>query len=319
MSDSVPTKQPLPSRVRAMYNAHPFPQRTISSISENDKRFASIFRDFLRIPLSDLKGKTLLDAGCGTGENTWTWRRVLDPSTRMVAVDLSTASVRRAQGNGGGFSPQPLFSVNSLLDLGLAEHGVDVVYCSGVLVAVADPERAFRELTRVLKPGGYMIIVLYHRYGRALHSLRRGVIDLIEKEDVDRRARLGGKLFEGPMRRLAAQDQVPYEELLYDQFGLPCESVYSVGKALRWFKQANVDYLGTFPAIEWSRFGQALRFSHAVAKRPNSVLVRLLLKAFPDTQAVPGRAPNWFTRTTMQTVWALNQLQLFAISGRKRA
>lgn len=319
MSDSVSTKQSLPSRVRAMYNAHPFPQRTISSTSEHDERFAAIFRDFLRIPFGDLKGKTLLDAGCGTGENTWTWRRILDPSTRLVAVDLSTASANRAQSNGGGFSPQPLFSVNSLLDLGLAESSVDVVYCSGVLVAVADPERAFLELTRVLKPGGYMILVLYHRYGRALHSLRRAVIDLIEKEDVDRRARLGGKLFEGPMRKWAIEYQSPYDEVLYDQFGLPCESVYSVEKALRWFKQANVDYLGTFPAIEWSRFGQALRFSHAVAKRPNSPLVRLLLKVFPDAHAMPERAPNWFTRTTMQTVWALNQLQLFAISGRKLA
>lgn len=317
MNNPIPTKPTLAATVRAMYNAHPFPQRAINSISENDKRFRDIFQDYLRIPIDDLKGKTFLDAGCGTGENTWTWRRILDASTRLMAVDLSTASVHRARVNGSGDFPEPFFSVNSLLDLGLADNSVDVVYCSGVLVAVANPERAFGELARVLKPGGYMILVLYHRYGRALHSMRRAIVDLLEKDDVDRRARLGGILFGHSMRKLAEHDQVPYDELLYDQFGLPCESVYSVGQALAWFKQANIQYLGTFPAIEWSQFGNALRFARRNPRRRDSFFVRQLLKIFPEPAILSKRAPSFVTRVTMQLVWALDQLQLFAISGRK--
>ena len=304
MTEPHKTTPAVARSVRAMYNAHPFPQRHIDSLAEHDQRFRTVLENFLHIPVQVLKNKTLLDAGCGTGENTWSCRRVLDPSTHMVAVDLSTASINLARSKGGSVSPQPMFAVNSLLDLGLAEHSVDAIYCSGVLVAVADPERAFRELSRVLKPGGYMVLVLYHRYGRALHSLRRAVIDLLEKEDVDRRARLGGELFGGAMRELAKKDQVPYEELLYDQFGLPCESVYSVGQALRWFKQANVQYLGTYPAIEWSQFGNALRFANTNPKRGAARLARLLCRAFAESTkcltdrrtCLRGQPCKWFGR-----------------------
>lgn len=314
MSNPVP-EQALARNVRAMYNAHPFPQHTAAPTRESDERFRTIFEQFLHIPIDNLEGKTFLDAGCGTGENTWSWRRILPTSTKLVAVDHSTASVNIARRNSGDLSP--LFGVNSLLDLGLADASVDVVYCSGVLVAVADPERAYRELVRVLKPGGYMILVLYHRYGRALHSMRRAVINLIEREDVDRRARLGGKLFGHSMRRLAERDQSPYEEILYDQFGLPCESVYSVGQALKWFRSAHIEYIGTYPAIDWAQFGRTLRFSAGLAKQLNYPPFRWLLKLFPDGPVTARPAPDFFTRATMQVVWALGQLQLFGISGRK--
>lgn len=162
-----------------------------------------------------------------------------------------------------------------------------------------------------------MILVLYHRYGRMLHGLRRAVIDLIESDDIDRRARLGDKLFDHSTRKLAEREQVPYEGVLYDQFGLPCESRYSVGLVLNWFKQAGLHYLGTWPPVEWSQFGKALRFSYHLARYRDSRLFRLLLKLFPDTDVAPQSAPGFLTRATMQSLWTLNQLQLFAVSGRK--
>jgi len=305
------------AKVRAMYNAHPFPNRQSILPNRSDERFYSIYEDFLHIPLSELAGKTFLDAGCGTGENTWSWRRLLDPSARVVAVDQSRASIGIARHAGGQQKPGPLFAVASLLDLALPDQSVDVVFCSGVLVAVTDPERAYRELVRVLRPGGYIILVLYHRYGRALHGMRRAVIDLLERDDLDRRARLGGKLFGRSMRELADKEQVPLEGVLYDQFGLPCESRYSVGQALAWFSSADIEYRGTWPPVEWSQFGNALRFS-SVFRQHRPRLHSFLLTFFPTDGAVPRHAPTLFTRATMQALWGLDQLQLFAISGQKR-
>ncbi len=307
----------LARNVRAMYNAHPFPHRNAVPERKSDERFRYIYQEFLHIPLDELADKTLLDAGCGTGENTWSWRRILPPGTRVVAVDLSQASLGIARSSGSDQLLRPLFACGSLLDLGLASNSIDVVFCSGVLVAIPDPDRAFRELVRVLKPGGYMTIVLYHLYGRALHGMRRAVIDLLEREDVDRRAQLGGKLFGRSMRKMAEHEQVPLEGVLYDQFGLQYETRYSVGQALSWFKQANIRYLGTWPPVEWSQFGKGLRFSHQFRNRLDSPLFRWLLQIFPNTNQAPARAPGFVTRATMQTAWALNQLQLFAVSGRK--
>ncbi len=311
------TKAPVAETVRQMYNAHPFPNRRATPSSRSDERFTRIYEDFLHVPLAELAGKTMLDAGCGTGENTWSWRRILPPGARLIAVDLSRASVGIARAREKDPDLSPRFAVGSLLDLGLRECSVDLVFCSGVLVAVTDPERAFHELLRVLRPGGYMILVLYHRYGRALHGMRRAVIDLIEREDVDRRARLGGRLFGRGMRKLAEQENIPYEDILYDQFGLPCESRYSVGQALKWFREGGIDYVGTWPPVELSQFGNALRFSQ-VFRQQHPRLFRLLMRIFPENAGAPRRAPGLAARAPMEALWAVDQLQLFAISGRKR-
>ena len=175
--------------------------------------------------------------------------------------------------------------------------------------------QAFAELERVLKPGGYMILVLYHRYGRALHGFRRAVVDLIARDDVDRRAQMGDRLFGRSMRKLATNEQVPLEGVLYDQFG-PCERRFSVGQVLRWFQQANIRYLGTWPPIEWTQFGKALRFSYHI-RRKRPWLYRLLFRLFPDTDRIPDQSPGFLTRATMQALWTVDQQQLFAISGRK--
>jgi hypothetical protein len=106
--------------------------------------------------------------------------------------------------------------------------------------------------------------------------------------------------------------------VLYDQFGLPCESRYSVELALNWFRQANIQYMGTWPPVEWSQFGKALRFSYRF-RRTRPPLSSLLERMFPEPAHAPDRSPTLLDRAGMQFLWALDQLQLFAISGRKMA
>ena len=307
----------LAHRVAAMYNAHPFPNRQSIPPCKSDERYNFIYQNFLHIPLGKLKDKTFLDAGCGTGDVTWAWRRILDPTTRVFGIDLSLASISIARQSYDSAPLRPTFAVGSLLNLGIADHSVDFVLCSGVLVAVPDPDCAFRELVRILKPGGYMVLILYHKYGRALHGLRRAVINLIEPEDIDRRAQLGGRLFGRSMKKFARGENVPLEGVLYDQFGLPCESRYSMGQALHWFKEAGLSYLGSWPPVEWSQLGNGLRFSKQFAPTRKSWPFRLSLHLFPETSVAPDRPPGLIARASMQILWALNQQQLFAISGRK--
>ena len=305
------------SRVEAMYNAHPFPQRYEVPEKKSDERYTYIYNNFLHIPFQEFRNKIFLDAGCGTGDNTWAWRRMLHPSNTVIGMDLSKASVSIAR-KANAADQTPLFGVNSLLDFGIADESIDFVLCSGVLVAVADPERAFKELVRVLKPGGYIVIILYHKYGRAIHGLRRAVIDFLEPHDIDRRAGLGGKFFGPSMRRFARQENVPLEGVLYDQFGLPCESRYSVTDSLRWYVTNNIDYLGSWPPVEWSQFGKAFRFSRDFVWLRRTFIGRRILSLFPDLDYSPIYPPTVWSRLSMESLWALRQLQLFAISGRKR-
>jgi|YelNatPaOPRAMG01_1025707.scaffolds.fasta_scaffold37872_2 SAM-dependent methyltransferase len=309
----------LAQNVRGMYNAHPFPNRINTLERRSDDRFSYIYKEFLHLPFMEFDHKVFLDAGCGTGENTWFWHRNLKPSNKVIAIDISHNSIniaRKTNGSEEGFSP--LFSIASLLDIPMPSSSVDIVFCSGVLVAVTDPKRAYSELIRILKPGGYIILVLYHRYGRALHGIRRAIINLIEPNDINRRAQLGGKLFGRSMRKLAEEEQVPYEGLLYDQFGLPCETRYSVGGILKWFNQSCIEYRGTWPPIEWSQFGKALRFSYKLAPYKNNIIFKLLERIFPTKIEAPNTPPRIITRATMEFLWGLGQLQLFAIMGQKK-
>lgn len=312
-------ENPTFKSVEAMYNAHPFPQRLTKLEQRSDERFARIYREFLHLPIDSLNGKVLLDAGCGTGENTWTWTRILPSGATVAAVDLSQASVRIAKASGETLQTAPRFSVGSLMDLGIASESIDLVFCSGVLVAIPDPWQAYQELVRILKPGGYIVLVLYHKYGRFLHGVKRGIVNILEPKDVDRRVRLGDKLFGRSMHKMADDEQVPYEGVLYDQFGLLCESRYSVGDALRWFNKTGIDYRGTWPPVEWSQLGKGLRFSYFFNQRSPSPIKKLLFRIFTDTVRAPQHKPGWLTRASMQILWGFNQLQLFSISGQKPA
>ncbi len=303
--------------LRVMYNAHPFPSRESIPNSKSDERYVHIYKKFLHLPVDEFRNLNFLDAGCGTGDVTWVWRRNLHPSNRVFAIDLSFNSINFARNSYPDAAQSPFFSVGSLLDIGLPDNSVDMVHCSGVLVAVPDPDRAFKELMRILKPGGYVVLVLYHKYGRLLHGMRRAVVDLLEPDDIDRRAELGGKLFGRSMRKFVQDEHSPWENILYDQFGLPCESRYSVGDGLRWFKDANIDYMGTWPPVEWSQLGNGLQFSKQFKERQSSWWFKTVSKLFPSTGTSPQDPPRFLTRLTMEALWMVNQQQLFSISGRK--
>jgi hypothetical protein len=119
------------------------------------------------------------------------------------------------------------------------------------------------------------------------------------------------------MSKIAAREQVPLENVLYDQFGLPWEAFYSVGDVLKLYDAAQIDYVGSWPPVEWSQFGNALRFSHRFSGGVGSRLQGLLMRIFADTTELPSRPPSLFSQTTMQALWAFDQMQMFAISGRK--
>lgn len=307
----------LDKSIRKMYNAHPFPNYSKALPQQSDERFRYIFEHFLHIPLSNFQDKIILDAGCGTGENTWSWQRILGINSKIFGLDLSEKSVNIANNRFSKHEFQPDFSVGSLLNISLPDNSVDLVFCSGVLVAVTQPQKAYNELVRVLKPGGHLILILYHRYGRVLHGLKRFLIDLLEREDIDRRVELSGKLFHRSMKKLAKEKQVSFTNVLYDQFGLPCESRYSFGKALQFFKKSNIKYIGSWPPIEWSQLGNSIRFSHNLKKYNDTFVYSILLKLFKPTSTPPLHAPNFFTRLSMEIMWTFVQLQLFSISGQK--
>jgi ubiquinone/menaquinone biosynthesis C-methylase UbiE/uncharacterized protein YbaR (Trm112 family) len=106
----------------------------------------------------ELKGKWVLDVGCGAG-------RFLEVAARagaeIVGLDISEA-VDAARVTAGDMPNVHLVQA-SALELPLRSDCVDFVYCIGVIQHTPDPVAVMRELPKPLKPGGKLAATIYER------------------------------------------------------------------------------------------------------------------------------------------------------------
>lgn len=100
----------------------------------------------------------LLEAGCGTG---LILSRLAGHAKTAIGVDLSGGMLRMAASRGLSVTQ------GSITALPFADASFDVVCSFKVLAHVQDIQRALAELTRVLRPGGVLLVEFYNR-----HSLR---------------------------------------------------------------------------------------------------------------------------------------------------
>jgi len=107
---------------------------------------------------SSLSGKLCLEAGCGKGRHSY---YALRSGARVVAVDFSRAVDMAAQ-NCRGVDGDRLFVQADIMALPFAPGTFDVGYSFGVLHHLPDPEGGFRCLVERVRPGGRLLVYLYH-------------------------------------------------------------------------------------------------------------------------------------------------------------
>lgn len=114
------------------------------------------FRRSLPVPLQDLKGKLVLDVGCGTGRFA---EIALKYGATVVGVDLSYA-VDAAFKNLGKHPHMHIVQAD-VFRLPLKRDVFDLIYSLGVLHHTPDCRNAFEHLPRHLTPGGSVVITVY--------------------------------------------------------------------------------------------------------------------------------------------------------------
>jgi len=111
-----------------------------------------------------LEGKTILDLGCGTGRDVYITAKLAGESGRAIGVDMTEEQLAVArkfedeQRIRFGFSKSNVVFhkgyIEDLAALGIGDETVDVVISNCVINLSPYKETVFREIYRVLKPGG---------------------------------------------------------------------------------------------------------------------------------------------------------------------
>lgn len=109
------------------------------------------------------EGEVVLDLGSGGGFDVFIAARKVGPAGRAIGVDMTPEMLNRARRNAAKFieagGPDNVeFRLGEIEHLPVEDNSVDVVISNCVINLSPDKPRVWREITRVLKPGGRVAV-----------------------------------------------------------------------------------------------------------------------------------------------------------------
>jgi len=194
-------------------------------------------------------GEQVLDVACGTGLVALDAARAVGPHGRVLGVDLSgrmvDAASRRALQRG---IANASFARMDAEQLGLPDAGFDLVLCALGLMYVPDPERAVREMRRMLRPGGRIGLAVW---GERSHCGWSPVFPIVDAEVASEVCPL--------FFRLGQQDTLVR---LCADAGFEAVAEHRIATTLHYAdgeEACNAAFVGGPVALAWSRFDAQVR------------------------------------------------------------
>jgi len=158
--------------------AMPTAQQTIDWYDEHAEEYAASLKGNEASPyhiyyekpatfglLPDLRGKSVLSLGCGSGMDSHSLKR--QGASRSVGIDLSKKLIQIAKLE----HPDCEFVVGNMEQLPFNNEEFDLVYSSFALHYLPSYEKALKEAFRVLKPAGVIIFSAGHPLGPSMESV----------------------------------------------------------------------------------------------------------------------------------------------------
>jgi SAM-dependent methyltransferase len=183
--------------------------------------------------LGDATGRRVLDLGCGSGEELIP---LIRRGANVVGIDISPDLITIAKRRLLEEKLEADVRVGSAYDTELQDSSVDVIFCMS-LIHHLDLPRLRKEMLRILRPGGFIVLKEPVRFSRTYDRLRSFL----------------------PNRQDVSDDEYPLTE---DEFLGFQEGFQSDG--LRFFR------LPLVPLVQWA--GPAA--SHAAFRLSNSLLAK---------------------------------------------
>lgn len=160
--------------------------------------------------LGDLTGKRLLDMGCGGGRHAFeAWRR----GAIVVALDYDFAELKHVCATAGAMAEAGEVAESNVggavngdaLNLPFPDNAFDFIICSEVLEHLWADEAAIREFTRILRPGGRMVVTVPTRWPERInwalsdsyHDQPGGHIRIYRQPELEHKLERAGLLLRG--------------------------------------------------------------------------------------------------------------------------
>jgi SAM-dependent methyltransferase len=179
----------LKERVRAFWQANPCGVK-FADAAPGTRHFYELveahrYTKEWHIPLAadfgSARGLRVLEIGCGLGTDG---AQFAEAGADYTGVDLTEAAVELARKRFELFNLPGKFQTADAENLDFADECFDLVYSHGVLHHTPETAKAIQEIHRVLRPGGRIMVMLYHRgsynYRVNISLLRRAGTHLLK-------------------------------------------------------------------------------------------------------------------------------------------
>jgi ubiquinone/menaquinone biosynthesis C-methylase UbiE len=126
---------------------------------------------------SRFRGKRTLEIGVGLGSDH---QKLAEAGANLCGIDLTPRAIGHTKRRFELFGLQSELQVADAENLPFPNESFDAVYSWGVIHHSPDTPKAIEEIYRVLKPGGFAKIMIYHKYSMVglMLWLRYGLLKL---------------------------------------------------------------------------------------------------------------------------------------------
>ena len=153
------------------------------------------------MPVDGVTGLTVLDYGCGPGNDLVGFHRSSNPA-RLIGIDVSTRAlaVARRRARLHEFNVDLIHIEDELNQIPLEDNTVDLVHSSGVLHHVRNIEATLAEIKRIMKQDAKLQVMVYnyeslwlHLYTAYIHQIENGLYSELPLLDAFRRTTDGAE------------------------------------------------------------------------------------------------------------------------------
>lgn len=235
------------NKVQTFYNKTPFPDYELERFNTKEDLRAAASSFSKTLDNSIPKEVSIIDVGTGTGQLS----AFLSLRRKNVwGIDFSESSLNKAKSlkqklglDSWQLKKVDITDISQIKDIGIQ---FDYVLCLGVLHHTANAYSSFKNILTLVKPGGFIAVGLYNKFGRIPLQIRILLAKTIFKNNE--------KVKDYFIRIQVGEDVEDKEKLRgwwNDQYLHPHETTHTAGEVLNWFRKNNIEYYQTVPSLKF--------------------------------------------------------------------